>query len=42
MWPPEPLKSDGRGLFLVAELTDQIEVVRRPRGTLVRILKLVR
>ncbi len=42
MWPPQPLKSDGRGLFLMAELTDQIEVVRRPQGTLVRIFKLVR
>jgi serine/threonine-protein kinase RsbW len=42
MWPPPPLRSDGRGLFLIAELTDQIEVIRRPRGTLVRIFKLIR
>jgi len=41
-WPPELWRGDGRGLFLIAELTDQIEVVRRRRGTLVRIIKLVR
>ena len=41
-WPPELLRGDGRGLFLIAELTDQIEVVRRRQGTLVRIIKLVR
>jgi len=41
-WPPELLRGDGRGLFLIAELTDQLEVVRRRRGTLVRIVKLVR
>ena len=39
-WPPMILQDDGRGLFLISELTDGVEVVRRRgRGTLVRIVK---
>lgn len=41
-WPPMLLKRGGRGLFLIAELTDQIEVVQRRPGTLVRIFKSVK
>lgn len=40
-WPPGLLEAGGRGLFLIAQLTDQLEVVRRDRGTLVRIIKVV-
>jgi anti-sigma regulatory factor (Ser/Thr protein kinase) len=40
-WPPALLEAGGRGLFLIAELADQIEVVRRRRGMLVRIFKAV-
>jgi len=40
-WPPELLRGDGRGLFLMTQLTDQIEVVPRRRGTLVRMFKTV-
>lgn len=40
-WPPGLLQDSGRGLYLIAELTDQMEVVRRDRGTLVRIFKVV-
>jgi anti-sigma regulatory factor (Ser/Thr protein kinase) len=35
------LRSGGRGLFLIAELTDQIEVVQRRPGALVRIFKVI-
>lgn len=42
LWPPMVLEDGGRGLFLIATLTDEIEVVRRRRGTLVRIFKLIR
>ena len=38
-WPPCLLEGSGRGLFMVAELADQIEVVHRRQGTLVRIFK---
>ena len=41
MWPPALLEAGGRGLFLIAELTDQIEVVERGPGTLVRIFKAI-
>jgi anti-sigma regulatory factor (Ser/Thr protein kinase) len=40
-WPPPLLEAGGRGLFLIAELTDQIEVVQRRPGTLVRIFKAI-
>ena len=40
-WPPELLRGDGRGLFLMTQLTDQLEVVPRERGTLVRMFKTV-
>ncbi len=40
-WPPTLMASGGRGLFLVAELADGVEVVRRRSGTLVRIFKTV-
>ncbi len=40
-WPPLVLKGSGRGLFIIAALTDQIEVVRRQPGTLVRIFKII-
>jgi anti-sigma regulatory factor (Ser/Thr protein kinase) len=41
LWPPSPLEADGRGLFLIAQLTDQVEVVRRRPGTVVRIFKTI-
>jgi anti-sigma regulatory factor (Ser/Thr protein kinase) len=41
-WPPALLGGGGRGLFLISELSDQTEVVRRRPGTLVRIIKAVR
>ena len=41
MWPPALLQAGGRGLFLIAALTDQIEVVEREPGTLVRIFKAI-
>ena len=41
-WPPMILRDDGRGLFIISELCDDVEVVRRRRGTLVRIVKAVR
>jgi anti-sigma regulatory factor (Ser/Thr protein kinase) len=40
-WPPTLLEGSGRGLFLASELTDQLEVVRRRQGTLVRLFKTV-
>ena len=40
-WPPEPLGDGGRGLFLIAELSDQMEVVRRLQGTVIRVFKAV-
>ncbi len=40
-WPPELLRGDGRGLFLMTQLSDQIEVVPRRRGTLVRMFEAV-
>lgn len=42
LWPPMLLEDGGRGLFLITTLADEIEVVRRRRGTLVRIFKLIR
>ncbi len=41
-WPPVLLKSNGRGLFIIAALTDQMEVVQRRPGTLVRMFRAVR
>ena len=38
-WPPDVLADGGRGLFLIAELSDHMEVVQRRQGTLVRIIK---
>jgi anti-sigma regulatory factor (Ser/Thr protein kinase) len=40
-WPPMLLRSGGRGLYLIAELTDQLEVIQRRPGTLVRIFKVI-
>lgn len=40
-WPPQLLRGDGRGLFLMSELTDQVEIVARRPGTLVRMFKAV-
>jgi anti-sigma regulatory factor (Ser/Thr protein kinase) len=40
-WPPLLLETGGRGLFLIAELTDHMEVVRQRPGTLVRIFKVI-
>ena len=40
-WPPLLLEGSGRGLFIVAALADQLEVVQRRQGTLVRIFKAV-
>jgi anti-sigma regulatory factor (Ser/Thr protein kinase) len=40
-WPPALFDVGGRGLFLIAELTDQIEVVQRRPGTLVRIFRAI-
>ncbi len=40
-WPPMLLRDGGRGLYLIAELTDQIEVIQRRPGTLVRIFKVI-
>jgi anti-sigma regulatory factor (Ser/Thr protein kinase) len=40
-WPPVLWKGSGRGLFIMAALTDQMEVVRRRHGTLVRMFKAV-
>ena len=40
-WPPILLRSGGRGLYIIAEVTDQVEVVRRQPGTLVRMFKTV-
>jgi serine/threonine-protein kinase RsbW len=38
-WPPRAHCSGGRGLFLISHVADSLEVVRRDRGTLVRITK---
>ena len=40
-WPPVLLSSGGRGLFMIAQLTDHVEVVRRRSGTSVRMFKAV-
>ena len=40
-WPPRLLRSSGRGLFIIAELTDHLEIVRRESTTLVRIVKAI-
>ena len=40
-WPPMLLGTGGRGLYLIAELSDQIEVIQRRPGTLVRIFKVI-
>jgi len=38
-WPPSPTATGGRGLYIISHLTDSLEVVRRERGTLVRMVK---
>jgi serine/threonine-protein kinase RsbW len=38
-WPPRAHRRGGRGLFLISRMSDSLEVVRRDRGTLVRITK---
>ena len=40
-WPPRLLRSSGRGLFIIAELTDHLEIVRHESMTLVRIVKAI-
>ena len=40
-WPPRVQRSSGRGLFIIAALTDHLEVVLRESGTLVRIVKTI-
>jgi serine/threonine-protein kinase RsbW len=41
-WPPAQLKSGGRGLFIIAKLSDRMEIVRLRPGTLVRVFKSLR
>jgi anti-sigma regulatory factor (Ser/Thr protein kinase) len=38
-WPPDVLQGRGRGLFLIDQLTDSLEVVPRRPGALVRMVK---
>jgi anti-sigma regulatory factor (Ser/Thr protein kinase) len=38
-WPPTLLEDGGRGLFIIAELADRLEVVQRRPGTVVRIVR---
>ena len=38
-WPPDPSLSGGRGLYLVKSLADQVEVVHRRQGTVIRMYK---
>lgn len=38
-WPPDVLQGTGRGLFLIDQLTDSLEVIDRQPGTLVRMVK---
>ena len=36
---PDPEADEGRGLFLVTTLTDEVEVIRRGERTVVRAVK---
>jgi anti-sigma regulatory factor (Ser/Thr protein kinase) len=38
-WPPDVLQRSGRGLFLIDQLSDSLEVVSRNPGALVRMVK---
>jgi serine/threonine-protein kinase RsbW len=40
-WPPALSRGGGRGLFLMATLTDSLEVLQRHPGTLIRMLKVL-